>query len=611
MEEAKAGGALKPEIFHFVKRIPVSLPQTDDARPLRNSETSESDAARQAGFVALADLTWPLRPVTSSRGRTDASARRSQPGSSENLHGDLMTYSAAGRRPNESPREPFVRRDWIALLLICLLAVAIRAFVMTMLPSILHPDEVEWLEQANRLVNHQGLTPFWDFQRGARSWLWPGLIAGFMGLGQLLGSPPSAGLAGVAVLLCIISLAPVICGFLWGRNVAGFAGAVTTGLLNAVWFELVYFYSHPLSETAASAALVTGLYLTYPGRRVSSERRMFIGAAMIGLAGVLRPQLLPVVAVAVIAIGGIRARAHYPALVGGVALAILLSSALFDWITWGWPFHAMVMYVYWASKVAPVVGINPVYSYIGWEAVSWGLFGVVIVLCAIYGALRLPVLLLVAVVIFVVHSAVGHKEYRYISPALPLIMTLAGVGSTMAADWLADRLGRPQVRRALMVAVPLIWTVASLALAASPNRIWFWVRSRGSILAMRAVDADSQACGVGVYPGGYWWRSGDYVNLRPGIPLYDAGDGGTMIAPNAYNYVISLQERKKQLGPPADLSVDPTSLGYQQIQCWTDPYDRAMTKERICLWRRAGSCDSASGKPLTPEVGEAFVALIR
>jgi hypothetical protein len=47
-------------------------------------------------------------------------------------------------------------------------------------------------------------------------------------------------------------------------------------------------------------------------------------------------------------------------------------------------------------------------------------------------------LLLTVVIIFAVHTAVSHKEYRYISPALPLIMTLAGLDSTMAADWLAD-----------------------------------------------------------------------------------------------------------------------------------------------------------------------------
>ena len=83
------------------------------------------------------------------------------------------------------------------------------------------------------------------------------------------------------------------------------------------------------------------------------------------------------------------------------------------------------------------------------------------------------------------------------------------------------------------------------------------------------------------------------------------------IAPNAYNYVISLQERSRELGHPADLPVDFASLGYEQVQCWTDPYDRAMLTERTCLWRRAGTCDSQSAKLLTPEVGEAFEALIR
>jgi hypothetical protein len=520
-----------------------------------------------------------------------------------------MTISAAGRRPAESQESRFLPRDWLALMAICLLAVVIRAAVMAMLPSILHPDEVMWLDQANRLVNHQGLEP-WDFQTGERSWLWPGLIAGFMRLGQLLSSPPSAGLGGVAVLICIVSLAPVICGFVWGRNVAGFAGAVTTGLLNAVWFELVYFYAHPLSESAAASALVAGLCLVYPGAGVPSERRLFMGAVMLGLAAVLRPQLIPAIAVAVIAVGGIRERAHYRTLLAGVALPIVLSGLL-DWVTWGWPFHATIMYIYYQSKVSSVAGLNPFYSYIGWEAVAWGLFGVVIVLTALYGAMRLPLLFWVAVAIFVVHSAVAHKEYRYFSPALPLIMTLAGVGSTMAADWLADRLGRPQLQRALLVALPLVWTIASLALAASPNRIWYWIRSRGSVLAMRAVDADAQACGVGVYPGKFWWREGGYVNLRPGIPLYDAGDAASPIAPNAYNYVISFQPRNKDLGHPADLPVDFASLGYQQVQCWTDPYDRTMLTERMCLWRRPGTCDSQSAKLLTPEVGEAFEALIR
>ncbi len=331
---------------------------------------------------------------------------------------------------------------------------------------------------------------------------------------------------------------------------------------------------------------------------------------MLGLAAVLRPQLIPAIAVAVIAIGGVRHAGALPGLAGGACAPDRVERPA-GLGHLGMAISLSISYVYYASKVASVAGLNPVYSYIGWEAVAWGLFGVVVVLSALYGALRLPLLLWVAATIFVVHSLVSHKEYRYFSPALPLIMTLAGVGSTMAANWLGDRLGQPQLRRVLMVAVPLVWTITSLALATSHNRSWFWVRSRGSILAMRAVNADGQACGVGIYPGKLWWRSASYVNLRPGIPLYDAGDAGKTNAPNAYNYVISLQERSKELGRAVDLSVDFTSLGYQQVECWTDPYDRTMILEHICLWRRAGACDPQSAKLLTPEVGDAFEALIR
>jgi phosphatidylinositol glycan class B len=511
----------------------------------------------------------------------------------------------------ESPQERFTQRDWIALLAICLLSVVIRASVMALMPSILHPDEVMWIEQANRVVNHQGLV-MWDFQVGERSWLWPGVIAAFMALGQLFGSPPAAGLAGVSALLCILSLAPVTCAFLWGRNVAGFAGAVTAALLNAVWYELVYFYAHPISETFASAALVIGLYLVYPDRLVPSTRRLFTGAMFLGLTMVVRPQLTPVIGVAVIAIGGLRLRERYPALLAGLAVPILLSGLL-DWVTWGWPFHAYFTYVYDLSVggVANAFGSpNPFYSYIGWEWVAWGVFGIVVVLCAIYGGLRLPVLLLIVATIFALHSAIGHKEYRYISPALPLLMTLAGIGSVLAAEQLAERLARPEVQRALMVAVPLAWTVASIGLAASPDRIWYWVRSRGSILGPRAVNADKDACGVGIYPNTLWWRFGDYVNLRPGIPLYSAGDTANPIAPNAYNYVLSLQRRNKEQKID-DLPADFAQLGYQQVQCWSDPYSRTLLTERTCLWRRPGTCDPTSAKLLTPDVGEAFEALIR
>ena len=197
------------------------------------------------------------------------------------------------------------------------------------------------------------------------------------------------------------------------------------------------------------------------------------------------------------------------------------------------------------------------------------MFEIVIVVCTIYGGLRLPFLLLIVATIFVLHSAIGHKEYRYISPALPVLMTLAGIGSVLAAEQLAERLGRPAVQRALMVAVPLAWTVASIGLATSPDRIWYWVRSRGSILGPRYQRRQeslrrrnlSQQFMVAVRR---------IRNLQHGIPLYAAGNGADPIAPNAYNYVLSLQLRNKEQKID-DLPADFTHLGYEQVRCWSTP----------------------------------------
>ena len=180
-------------------------------------------------------------------------------------------------------------------------------------------------------------------------------------------------------------------------------------------------------------------------------------------------------------------------------------------------------------------------------------------------------------------------------------MTLAG----SARRWRPTgwRLGSANLRSgaSLLVAVPLGWTLASLALAVSPNRIWFWVRSRGSILAMQAVNADKEACGVGVYPGDMWWRAAGYSGLRPDVPLFDAGETGrTRSLPRPIT-TCSPAATEPELKHPVDLLADFASFGYQQLKCWTDPIDRTMLMERMCLWRRSGTCDSASGKPLTPD----------
>ncbi len=511
-----------------------------------------------------------------------------------------VTSLAIALVPTRSPEIGLTRHDVAALLAICAVAVTVRACVMLLLPSTAYPDETfQYLEQANRLIGGAGLVP-WEYQVGARSWLLPGLIAAFMTLGKLFGPAPAASLAAVSVLLCVMSLGPVICGFLWGRRGAGLPGAVTAGLLNAVWFELVYFSIHVLAETFATPALVVGLYLVYPGCGVRLPRRLFAGAALMGLAVVIRPQLAPAVGIAAFAICGGHIRTHWPAILAGLALPVLLSGLL-DWVTWGYPFQSLALSLYYNSilGVASYFSVSPLLAYFGWQWVYWGPFGITIAFCALYGGRRLPMLLLVAAAIFLVHSAIGHKEYRFISPALPLVMTLAGIGSVLAADWLATKVSGPAIRRALVIAVPATWTVASVALAASPERAWFWLRDRGSVLAMRVIDADPKACGVAVLPASVWDRTAGYVHLRNGIALYNADN---LAGSDAFNYVISYQLHIPAPDPPVDLS----RFGFRQVQCWENPQDRHAQLERICLWRRDGACAASTAQPLVATTAPGF-----
>ena len=241
---------------------------------------------------------------------------------------------------------PARRLDRVSL--ICLLAVAIRASVMALLPSILHPDESdvarggEPARQSPR-AGDVGLS-------GRRTKLAMARTDGrFHGLRRVARVAAVRRPRRRAVLICILSLAPVICGFLWGRNVAGFAGAVMTGLLNAVWFELVYFYTHPLSESFAGTVLVTGLFLVYPGRNIPVRTTNVYRRCDVGPRGGSASAACPCDRVAVLAVGGIRRRAHYPGLLGGLALSIGLSGLL-DWITWGWPFHSTIIYVYYRQS---------------------------------------------------------------------------------------------------------------------------------------------------------------------------------------------------------------------------------------------------------------------
>ena len=475
---------------------------------------------------------------------------------------------------------------WLAGL--CVAALAIRIAVAIFLPSIIHQDETfQYLEQGHRLVFGSGLVP-WEYVVGARSWLFPGLIAGIIQVSRLFGGAPDSALLSISVFMAFLSLSTVICGFLWGWRSSGLRAAVAAGALNAFWFELVYFSGHTLSEPLAADALAVGLYWIYPGFKQVSKQSLFIGGLFLGLAFILRPQLGPAIAVGVIAVCGAEIRARYLPVLLGAVLPVIVSGAL-DAITWDWPFQSLALNVWINVRqgVAAEFSRAPFYQYLSLEVTYWsGAFALIVGL-ALYAGRRLPVLLLVALTIFAVHTLLSHKEYRFIYPALPLIMTLVGIGSAGIAHKLRTGVNMRPSRLALLLIVPLFWLVTSAILARSREFYPLWFRDRGSIEAMRIVNADPEACGAAIAPADMWDRSGGYAHLRDGIVLYGHTETDPAASMAAFNYLIAYK--------PADFA----DIGFTKLQCWAEPPGRTIVLDPICLWHRAGSCTPSAAEPLT------------
>ena len=96
-------------------------------------------------------------------------------------------------------------------------------------------------------------------------------------------------------------------------------------------------------------------------------------------------------------------------------------------------------------------GTWPWAYYLFLEAIIWPP-ALVLALFAVFGARRLPALLIAAVAIVAIHSAIPHKEYRFIYPAAVLLAMLAGIGAAQLVEWGARAFAGRGVRAGIAIA---------------------------------------------------------------------------------------------------------------------------------------------------------------
>lgn len=419
-------------------------------------------------------------------------------------------------------------------------------------------DEIfQTVEQAHRLAFGYGLVP-WEFQQGARFWLWPALLALPMKLLAAVGVHRGLGLAiGCKLLVAIGTGATFAMGMSWAHRRAGRAGAVLLGLM-AVSFPPTLLYGHRALSEVASAPLLMGLLvllapagLDAPGVSSVSRKRLLVAGVLAGVLALVRYQnavLLP----AIVLLVALRYRVWAALWLTAAALTVLLAGGLADWWIWGQPFQSLVTYLRFnlLANGANQWGVAPATFFLHALFTAGGPLVLVLAVGFVLGLRTLWPVALLVVLFGLAHSLIEHKELRFLFPVLPLVLLVAAVGLGRLVNHLHPR--RAFFAAGLMgLALALPWVVKAHALtftdigqAMNPYR-WDGPRESSAWGAYAEINglldqAGRQAdlCGVAVPErNGYW--TGGYTYLHRPVPLlWHAGPRDLAAA----NYVVAAPE---------------------------------------------------------------------
>lgn len=460
-----------------------------------------------------------------------------------------------------------LRKERRTILLLLGLALLLRVSVGAASHSIVHADEVfQYLEQAHRVTFGYGAVP-WEFRVGARSWLLPGSVAIIMrATSYFFGDAPEIYLAMIRAAFSVLSLSVVLVGFLWAYRIEGRSAAILTGVLCAVWYEFVFFAFHPMPGVVAAHFLLPGVYLMYPGAPTESRWRLFAGAALVGLAFVLRIQVA-VFLVIVVFLACRYSLRRWVVVAAGISVPLFLSGVL-DIFTWGIPFHSNLEY-FRANALLHTVSLregtpNPFGAkrwdlYLRTLVNAWSFF-LLPILFSLWQVRREYILWAPAVVYVGALCFLSHKEYRFLYPALVFLIVGAGIGLARLLKTKLS-LGALWPRRVLAPAL-LVCALGSafgaayygiplreklrllrdldLADAARPFHRTHWRQWSLQNESLLWVGSKPDACGVAVLGLG-WWQTGGYAYLHRNIPLLVLREPEKLLgSTRQFNYLIAL-----------------------------------------------------------------------
>jgi len=472
-----------------------------------------------------------------------------------------------GKRTGLQPGEAlpsFASRPTLILLLSVIVTTAflLRLNEALHTSDLAHPDEIfQTLEPAHRLAYGYGVVT-WEWRDGIRSWVLPGVLAGVMKSTDWIGQGSAGYLICIRILLCVVSLSTVWFGFVWAERVDGTAAGVVSAAACATWYEIVSFAPRAMTEVLAAHILLIGLFLGSYLDHGLDRRRLFWAGFCCGIAVSLRIQLAPVVLFAALYFSRGHIQKRCPILISGVLLPVLCFGLVDGW-TWHHPFQSLYLY-FWENTVegrSLLYGTKPWYWYLAEQMEHLGPLG----LLAIIGVRRSTFLGWIVFIILASHSMLGHKEARFLYPALPILIVLSALGFGEIAKEFSSIL-KISISPTVFVSIGITFFLF-FSWILGP-RFTYWAKNSGGMIAFSHLSESRGICGVGLY-GVPWFTTGGYSYLHQSVPIilvpgFEQLDKGA----STFNAVVAREDW------PIPRSE------FVRSQCWNG----------VCLYQRTGSC---------------------
>lgn len=460
---------------------------------------------------------------------------------------------------------------------ITIVAVWLRAAHFSLF-EIMHADELmQYLEQGNRLVTGHGLVP-WETHFGLRNGLIEQFIALFLWIGHALADEQLFAVrlarGAFAALTLLVLPAAWRLGALTSRR-----HALVALFVVAIWWEAVLFSDLLLSESLASALILLAAAPLLSG---DADDGLHAGTAslatsgfLLGLGVLTRLQYAPFVAVLVIGTLRMDWRRWRPVVLGGLAAAMLGAASDFAMgrLPFAWILVNFSMNI--GHDIAARFGISGPFAYLSGLYTHLAPVMVPALVAACLAGRRYWPLMAAAAINVLIHSLIGHKEYRFIWLSTLTILILAAVTTVRLADRLAER--RSGVAGPIAMGLLCLgWLGASLA-SEHKSGGYEAFRGGGAVprLALRALR-DPRTCAVAL----------DF-ELKAHLV--------TALLPRQVPILLVPTTGKPASSPlPPELARGANALilatAQKPLPEWRQEACESMGGQQACLFRREGAC---------------------